>query len=266
MRVIDVGLREGHEYRVRDTWLTVPNLITLARFALVPVFVWLTVDGRHLDAFVILAVLSGTDWVDGYVARRFDMISTVGRWLDPVADRLSLLVVAVTFVATGIAPLWLALAIAIPDVVLAAVCLWLFGGSPDLPVTVLGKVRTALLLVGTPLLLLARVSGVDGGPWSGVALALVGAGCLLHILAAGDYLVRAVGKACGRTVRTRVRTRPAGADPLAHPRAGADGCYRGTRAVPAADPHGTGRAPSCHRHHREGPPCPTVPGSPPTAP
>ncbi|WP_010079163.1 CDP-alcohol phosphatidyltransferase family protein, partial [Micrococcus luteus] len=71
-----------------------------------------------------------------------------GRWLDPVADRLSLLVVAVTFVATGIAPLWLALAIAIPDVVLAAVCLWLFGGSPDLPVTVLGKVRTALLLVG----------------------------------------------------------------------------------------------------------------------
>lgn len=148
MRVIDVGLREGHEYRVRDTWLTVPNLITLARFALVPVFVWLTVDGRHLDAFVILAVLSGTDWVDGYVARRFDMISTVGRWLDPVADHLSLLVVAVTFVATGIAPLWLALAIAIPDVVLAAVCLRLFGGSPDLPVTVLGKVRTALLLVG----------------------------------------------------------------------------------------------------------------------
>lgn len=197
MRVIDVGLREGHEYRVRDTWLTVPNLITLARFALVPVFVWLTVDGRHLDAFVILAVLSGTDWVDGYVARRFDMISTVGRWLDPVADRLSLLVVAVTFVATGIAPLWLALAIAIPDVVLAAVCLWLFGGSPDLPVTVLGKVRTALLLVGTPLLLLARVPGVDGGPWSGVALALAGAGCLLHILAAGDYLVRAVGKARG---------------------------------------------------------------------
>ena len=55
--------------------------------------------------------------------------------------------------------------------------------------------RTALLLVGTPLLLLARVPGVDGGPWSGVALALVGAGCLLHILAAGDSLVRAVGKA-----------------------------------------------------------------------
>ena len=197
MRLIDAGLREDHEYRVRDTWLTLPNLITLARFALVPVFVWLTVSGRHLDAFLTLAVLSGTDWVDGYVARRFDMISTVGRWLDPVADRLSLVVVVATFVATGIAPVWFILAIAIPDAVLTAVCLWLFGGSPDLKVTVLGKVRTALLLVGTPLLLLARVPGVEGGPWGGVALALVGAGCLLHVVAAGDYLVHAVRKARG---------------------------------------------------------------------
>ena len=209
MRLIDAGLREGHEYRVRDTWLTLPNLITLARFALVPVFVWLALAGRHLDAFVTLAVLSGTDWVDGYVARRFDMVSTVGRWLDPVADRLALLAVAVTFVATGTAPLWFALAIAIPDVILAAVCLWLFGGSPDLPVTVLGKVRTALLLVGTPLLLLARVPGDDGVPWGGGALALVGAGCLLHVLAAGDYLVRAVRRA--RDLRA------AGVDPRERP-------------------------------------------------
>ena len=194
MRLIDVGLREGHEYRVRDTWLTVPNLITLVRFALLPVFVWLTVTGQHLAAFILLAVLSGTDWVDGYVARRFDMISTVGRWLDPLADRLALLVVALTFVLTGIAPPWFVLAIVVPDVVLTLVCLRLFGGSPDLKVTVLGKVRTALLLVGTPLLLLARVPGVDevGGT---VALALVGAGCALHVVAAVDYLARAVRKA-----------------------------------------------------------------------
>lgn len=195
MRLIDAGLREGHEYRVRDTWLTLPNLITLARFALVPVFVWLTVSGRPLAAFVVLAVLSSTDWVDGYVARRFDMISTVGRWLDPLADRLSLLVVAVTFVATGIAPVWFALAILIPDLVLTAVCLRLFGGSPELQVTVLGKVRTALLLAGTPLLLLARAPGVDEAVWGTVALALVAAGCALHVLAAVDYLVRAARKA-----------------------------------------------------------------------
>ncbi len=195
MRLIDVGLREGHEYRVRDTWLTVPNVITLVRLALVPVFVWLTVTDQFLAAFLTLAFLSSTDWVDGYIARRFDMISRVGRWLDPVADRLSLVTVALTFVLTGIAPAWLVLSILIPDVVLTLVCLRLFGGSPDLKVTVLGKVRTALLLAGTPLLLLARVPGVDQDLWGGLALVLVGAGCVLHVLAAVDYLVRAVRKA-----------------------------------------------------------------------
>lgn len=120
MRLIDVGLREGHEYRVRDTWLTVPNVITLVRLALVPVFVWLTVTDQCLAAFLTLAFLSSTDWVDGYIARRFDMISTVGRWLDPVADRLSLVTVALTFVLTGIAPAWLVLSILIPDVVLTS--------------------------------------------------------------------------------------------------------------------------------------------------
>lgn len=207
MRLIDVGLREGHEYRVRDTWLTLPNIITLVRFALVPVFVWLTVSGQHLAAFITLAVLSSTDWVDGYVARRFDMISTVGRWLDPLADRLSLLTVAFTFVATGIAPLWFALAILVPDIVLTLVCLRLFGGSPDLKVTVLGKVRTALLLVGTPMLLLARVPGVDEAVWGALALTLVGIGCALHVVAAVDYLVRGVRKA--RDLRA------AGVDPRA---------------------------------------------------
>ena len=205
MRLIDAGLREGHVYTVREDWLTPPNLITLARFGLVPVFVWLTVDGRHLDAFVILAVLSGTDWVDGYVARRFDMMSTVGAWLDPAADRLSLMVVAVTLVGTGIAPLWFALAVIVPDLVLAAVSAWLFRGSPELTVTVLGKVRTAILLAGAPALLLSRVPEADTAVWTAVSLVLVAAGSILHVAATLDYLRRAVAKAAA--------LRAAGVDP-----------------------------------------------------
>lgn len=202
MRLIDAGLREGHQYRIRDEWLTIPNLITLGRFALVPVFVWLTATERYLAAFIVLAVLSATDWVDGYIARRFDMISTVGRWLDPLADRLALIIVVLTFALSGLAPFWFVAAIVIPDLALSIVCLILFGGSPDLDVTVLGKVRTALLLAGTPLLLLARVPGVDGGTVGGIALALTGLGCVLHVLAAGDYLRRAVVKARTRRKAT----------------------------------------------------------------
>lgn len=210
MRLIDAGLREGHAYTVREDWLTLPNLITLARFALVPVFVWLTTTERYLAACGVLAVLSCTDWVDGYVARRFDMMSTVGAWLDPAADRLALMVVAVTFVATGITPLWFPLAVILPDLLLAALSAWLFRGSPELKVTVLGKVRTALLLVGTPALLLVRAPELDAAAWTGPALALLLLGSALHVLAAVDYARRALAKATAlRSVGVDPRDRDA---------------------------------------------------------
>jgi len=168
MRFIGAGTRRGFNYRVRRTFWTVPNIITVARFLLVPVFVGYLDEGRYGAATIVLAILGCTDWVDGYVARRFDQISTVGRWLDPLADRLALIIIAVAFVVEGLAPLWLLLCIVIPDGILLVYSLVLFRGSPDLPVTNVGKIRTALLLIGTPLLLLARALGPQfqwSPPW-----------------------------------------------------------------------------------------------------
>jgi cardiolipin synthase (CMP-forming) len=194
MRLIGAGHRDDIEYEVTDRLWTVPNVITILRFCLVPVFVWLVVSERYPAAFIVLAVLSSTDWVDGYIARRFNQVSTVGQWLDPMADRLSLAVVAVTLVATGIAPWWLVVALVLPDVVLGFTALTLFRGSPELEVTVLGKVRTALLLVGTPVLLLAQVPGLAEGPLTVIAYALLILGCVGHVWAAADYILGCVRK------------------------------------------------------------------------
>jgi cardiolipin synthase (CMP-forming) len=188
MRIIGAGKREDYEYRELHTFWTVPNLITVLRFLAVPLFVWLVVREDYLEATIVLAVLGSTDWVDGYIARRFDQISSVGRWLDPLADRLAMIVVAVTFFATGIAPLWLLLALLIPDAVLLVYTLVLFRGSPDLPVTNTGKIRTALLLAGTPLLLLHRALE-PGHEWLRVlAYVLLALGCLGHIAACWGYM------------------------------------------------------------------------------
>lgn len=205
LRLIGAGRRDDIEYEVTDRIWTVPNVITILRFCLVPVFVWLVVSERYLAAFIVLAVLSSTDWVDGYIARRFNQISTVGQWLDPVADRLSLAVVAVTLVATGIAPWWLVVSLLLPDVALGLTALVLFRGSPELEVTVLGKVRTALLLVGTPILLLAQVPGLAEGPLTAIASVVLILGCVGHVGAAVDYVV-----GCVRKFR---RLRAAGVDP-----------------------------------------------------
>ena len=70
--------------------VTVPNILSFARIALIPVFCWLSANERtRLWGIVLFAVVVSTDWVDGYVARRTGQVSELGRILDPVADRLA---------------------------------------------------------------------------------------------------------------------------------------------------------------------------------
>lgn len=195
MRLIGAGAREGFEYTLRDTFWTVPNVVTVCRFLLVPVFILLVAQGQYMAAFWVLAVLGSTDWVDGFIARRFDQMSTVGTWLDPLTDRLSLTIVTLTLVVFDIAPVWVVLAVVIPDVVLFLNALLLFKGSPELPVSMMGKFRTAGLLIGAPLILLAQTPGLNGTMLIYVAEATLAAGCLMHIIASVDYLVQAHMKA-----------------------------------------------------------------------
>jgi CDP-diacylglycerol--glycerol-3-phosphate 3-phosphatidyltransferase len=71
--------------------LTVPNVITVARIATIPVIIWLLTTGdigMRVVAVIIFAVAAGTDWVDGFIARRFNQVSPLGRMLDPIADKL----------------------------------------------------------------------------------------------------------------------------------------------------------------------------------
>src|ERR1700722_13419842 len=87
-----------------DRILSLPNVVTTARLVLVPAFVWLLVQPRHRDWFaaaVLLAALGSTDWVDGQLARRLDQVTTLGKVLDPVADRFLLLTAAIGIVAVG---------------------------------------------------------------------------------------------------------------------------------------------------------------------
>jgi cardiolipin synthase len=188
IRLIGAGTRPGRTLTVMDTFWTVPNVITVLRFLGVPLFVAFIVGEDYGPAFITLVVVGSTDWVDGYLARRLNQVSRVGQWLDPVADRLALIVVAVTFVVQGIAPAWLVLAIVVPDAILIVNALVLFHGSPNLPVSNVGKIRTALLLLGAPLLLLQRVPGFDYGWLSTTGNAVLFLGCVGHLIAAVGYL------------------------------------------------------------------------------
>ena len=144
MRFIGAGARQGQRQVDRDLILTVPNALTVLRFMGVPLFIWLVLARKEYGfAVLVLAIMASTDWIDGYVARRFNQTSHLGRILDPLADRLALISVAVTLVVAGIVEWWYLTALLVPDMILLAISLFYFHGHPDLPVSRIGKVRSS---------------------------------------------------------------------------------------------------------------------------
>ncbi len=182
--------KDKDQLKVTDSWLTVPNAVTMVRFLLVPIFMWLMFQDQYWNALIVLVILFSTDWIDGFIARRLNQVSTVGQWLDPLADRISLWVVVLTVVLSGLAPLWLIFALVIPDLVLAGVMALVYAGNPQMNVTVLGKARTVALMVGVPLLLFSEAPFLnEAQPWYILGIAVLTTGAAGHILASLDYLV-----------------------------------------------------------------------------
>ncbi|PNI07417.1 CDP-diacylglycerol--glycerol-3-phosphate 3-phosphatidyltransferase [Arthrobacter sp. AFG7.2] len=188
MKFIGAGSRPGRPQVHHDLVFTIPNLLTVVRFMGVPLFMWLVLAEKEYGAgVVVLTVMAGTDWIDGYIARRFDQTSKLGRVLDPIADRLALIAVAVTLVIAGVVH-WLYLAaLVIPDAILLTLTLSYFRGHPDLPVSVVGKVRTGLLLLGTPMLVLSRLETSFSDELFTAAWIVLGLGLVGHWIAAYNY-------------------------------------------------------------------------------
>ena len=135
---------------------TLPNLLSLLRLALVPVFLVLIVTGHSISAFLVLAVASFTDWLDGYLARKLNQVTRIGALLDPAADRLYIFATLIGLAVTGSIPAWLPVVVIARDVLLAfAIPVLASRNYGPLPVHFFGKAGTFALLYAFPLLLLA---------------------------------------------------------------------------------------------------------------
>ena len=144
-----------------DRVLTLPNLLSFARLLGVPVFLWLILGPEADGLAVLLLMVSGfTDFLDGWIARRYHQISRLGQMLDPLADRLYIFATLLGLGLRDIVPWWLVALLVGRDVVLAMTLpiLRRHGRGP-LPVHYLGKAATFNLLYAFPLLLLGSGSG-----------------------------------------------------------------------------------------------------------
>jgi cardiolipin synthase (CMP-forming) len=135
--------------------LTLPNLITLARLACLPVFLWLLFGKEdRAAAAALLAVLGITDWVDGYLARHLGQVSELGKILDPVADRLLFFVAAAGILIDGSVPTWFAVIVLVRETLVGGATIVLAAlGARRIDVTWFGKAGTFGLMIAFPLFL-----------------------------------------------------------------------------------------------------------------
>ncbi len=141
--------------------LTIPNLLSILRLGLLPVFLWLLLGLKEDVLAALVLMLAGiSDYLDGYLARKLDQTSKLGAVLDPVADRLYILATVVGFGLREIIPLWLVVLLPARDLFLWVLVPFLrTRGYTALPVHFLGKAATAALLYAFPLLLLGSGEG-----------------------------------------------------------------------------------------------------------
>ena len=180
-----------------DRIWTVPNVISFVRLVTVPIFFWLLVSGDFYWALVVLLFASTSDFIDGLIARKFNQITRLGMYLDPISDRLFIAASVLALVIRDMIPVALVAAIIARDVLLLVVFLARKLLIRDAPrVTFVGKTGTFVLFVAFPLIVLGEV-------WPDFVLPLGTIGWVLGVAGGVIYWVAGVGY-----LRELMRTNP----------------------------------------------------------
>ncbi|EXI72600.1 MAG TPA: CDP-diacylglycerol--glycerol-3-phosphate 3-phosphatidyltransferase [Candidatus Accumulibacter phosphatis] len=157
----------------------IPILLTWLRISLIPLLIavyylpesWLQLVGRDLAATLIFVVAAATDWLDGYLARRWHQTSAFGAFLDPVADKLMVAATLIVLVQLGRLDAILAAIIIGREITISALREWMarIGAHRSVAVSMIGKVKTTAQMIAIPMLLyygpLLGVSVFEVGTW-----------------------------------------------------------------------------------------------------
>lgn len=173
--------------------MTIPNVLTLVRISLIPIFVlvfYLPMQWSYWLTAGIFALAAMTDWLDGYLARRLQQVSPLGEFLDPVADKL-LVAVALMLLVQRYATPWLtipAMVIVGREIVISALREWMaeLGKRRQVAVSNIGKYKTAFQMLAIVLMLAQSPQGLS--TWHLVAYVLMYLAMFLTLWSMAVYL------------------------------------------------------------------------------
>lgn len=169
--------------------LTVPNVITVARLLLLAPLtaVLVLTPGYELAATIALVVFGSTDWVDGVIARRTGRVTRIGEILDPVADRLGVVLITIALAIAGVVPMWFLVVVVCADLFLVLIGVIRRAELGRARVSFWGKARTALTMTAMPLALFARAPEIASATLSWVAWWMLLVAAVMHVGAALHY-------------------------------------------------------------------------------
>ena len=161
--------------------MNLPNLITIMRILVVPLIIWLIISGQFALAFLALIVAGVSDAADGFIAKRFGMSTTLGAYLDPIADKVMLVSIYVSLGILEIFPSWLVIAVVSRDILIIGGLLlaWYLDRPMDIKPVFVSKANTAgQIMLAVAALGLLAVDQHDGGIifWGGIAVVMLTAG------------------------------------------------------------------------------------------
>ncbi|SDB89235.1 CDP-diacylglycerol--glycerol-3-phosphate 3-phosphatidyltransferase [Pelagirhabdus alkalitolerans] len=183
--------------------MNIPNRITLSRIFLIPIFIlilslplnWgeISIGYRmlpvtHLVAAILFIVASGTDWVDGYYARKYNLVTNLGKFLDPMADKLLVSAAFILLVEMQLAPAWIIIVIISREFAVTGLRLVAAGEGSVLAASQMGKWKTTFQLTSVAFLLLNDFpfSYLD---WP-IGMILLYIALILTVLSGVDYFVK----------------------------------------------------------------------------
>jgi cardiolipin synthase (CMP-forming) len=180
--------------------MTIPNLITIFRLILVPIVIVTIMQGRWSAAFILFVVAGVSDAVDGFIAKRFDMRSEFGAYIDPLADKALLVSIYVTLAIVGVLPSWLSIVVVSRDLMIVAAVLlsWVMARPVKIRPLMVSKLNTAAQIGFAALVLAAKAFGVETVPFGDVAMIAVAG---LTVASAGAYLAGWLRHMTGELVR-----------------------------------------------------------------
>ncbi len=172
---------------MRDAF-NIPNLVSFTRLALIPWFWWVTLVDRRIGLAALLIFLIGsTDWIDGYLARRLDQVTELGKLLDPLADRLMIGSALVAGLIAGVVPPIIGIPLIVREVVVGGATLLALRAGVRIDVRTLGKTATFLLYGAIPSFYLTAAA-VGGSLFAAPAWLAGVVGLLLYYVVGFGYL------------------------------------------------------------------------------